>query len=132
MCTTGTLQPAASWVMQPILPVATRSGAGLAIFASLRSRSAAASLRLQQVIGPCRAAAEMPLRHIDRLEPGGGEKLFRPGVESLPMLHRASRMVGDPSFGDGDAPPQADAARASRPPRSTSRASRAIRAAFSA
>src|SRR6202022_3291800 len=45
------------------------------------------NLRLQQIIGPCRAATEMPLRHIDRLDPAGFEKLFRPGVEALSVLH---------------------------------------------
>jgi hypothetical protein len=45
------------------------------------------NLRLQLIISSCRAATEMPLRHIDRLEPAGLEKLFRPGVEALSVLH---------------------------------------------
>src|ERR1700730_9912375 len=45
----------------------------------------------------------MPLRHIDRLEPAGLEKLFRPGVEALSVLHLANRMISDPSLG-GDLP----------------------------
>ena len=45
------------------------------------------NLRLQDVVGPRRAAAEMPLRHIYRLEPCGGEQFFRPGVQTLSVLH---------------------------------------------
>src|SRR5438132_5661524 len=42
----------------------------------------------------------MTLRDIDRLKPRSGEKLLRPGVEALSVLHRASRMIGDPPFSD--------------------------------
>jgi len=43
VCTTGTALPRCSWVMQPILPVAIKSGFTLAMFLSLRSRNWPAS-----------------------------------------------------------------------------------------
>jgi hypothetical protein len=43
MCTTGSGASPDSWVMQPMLPVATRSARVSAMLASLRSRSADAS-----------------------------------------------------------------------------------------
>ena len=55
-------------------------------------------LGLQQVIGSSRTAAEMSLRHLDNLETCCGEQLLRSGVNSLAVLHRTSRMVGDPLF----------------------------------
>jgi hypothetical protein len=56
-------------------------------------------LGLQQVIGSGRTAAEMPLRHVNGLETRCGKQLLRSGVNSLAVLHRTSRMVGDPRSG---------------------------------
>ena len=52
-------------------------------------------LRLQDVVGPRRAATEMPFRHVYRLEPRHCEEPFRPVVNPLPVLHRAGGMICD-------------------------------------
>src|SRR5438105_3680534 len=52
-------------------------------------------LRLQDVVGPRRAAAEMPFRHVQRLEPGRRKEPLWPRVYPLSVLHRAGGMVGD-------------------------------------
>jgi hypothetical protein len=71
-----------------------RSGAGDVGELAVAQRRC--DLRLQQVISPGRTAAEMPLRHVDGLETRGAEQLLGSGMNSLAVLHRTSRMVGDP------------------------------------
>ena len=66
------------------------------MLASLRSRSAVGQLRLQHVVGAGRAAAEMRLGDVDRLEPGRGEQRLRLAVQLLAVLQRAGRVIGDP------------------------------------
>ena len=73
--------PPASCVMQPILPVATSSGAGLRDVGELAVAQAAGDLRLQQVVGAGRAAAEMPLGHLDRANPAAASSALRLGCE---------------------------------------------------
>src|ERR1700759_3757749 len=51
-------------------------------------------LRLQDVVGPRRAAAEMAFRHVYGLEPGHCKEPFRHRMDPLSVLHRAGRMVG--------------------------------------
>src|SRR6201993_3958969 len=41
----------------------------------------------------------MSFRHIDRLEARGRKERLWPGVNALPVLHRAGGMIGDPPFG---------------------------------
>ena len=62
-----------------------RSGAG--DIGELAVAQRRCDLRLQQVIGPGRTTAEMPLRHIDGLETRYGKQLLRSGVNSLAVLH---------------------------------------------
>src|SRR5262249_40128146 len=50
---------------------------GLDDIRKLALEEAAGQLRLQQIIGPCRAAAEMALGHIEDGKPGTREKRFR-------------------------------------------------------
>jgi hypothetical protein len=52
-------------------------------------------LRLQDVVGPRRAAAEMPFRYVKRLEPCHGKEPLWPSIYPLSVLHRAGGMVGD-------------------------------------
>ena len=80
--------------MQPILPVATISGSvrpdvgGFALAQRLRH------LWLQQIVGAGRAAAEMPLRHLDDLEAGGAQQRARLFDHLLNVLHRARIVIG--------------------------------------
>ena len=50
---------------------------------------------MQQVVGSCRAAAEVSLGHLAHLEAGGRERLPGLGVHALAVLQRARRVVGD-------------------------------------
>ena len=43
-------------------------------------------LRLQQIVGAGRAAAQMPFRHLDDLEAGGGEQGLGLAVDLLAVL----------------------------------------------
>jgi len=43
----------------------------------------------------------MPFRHLDHLEPGGGEQRFRLPVDLLAMLQRAGGMIRDTQAGNG-------------------------------
>ena len=70
-------------------------------------------LRLQEVIGPGRAAAQVAFRHLDHQKPGGGEQGAGFALDPLAVLQRAGGMIGDPQgrhgaiwgskaeFGDG-------------------------------
>ena len=40
----------------------------------------------------------MSLRHVDRFEARRGEESLWPGVDTLPVLHRAGGMIRDPPF----------------------------------
>ena len=64
VCTTGIAVPDAICVMQPILPVAIRSGAVALDVGDLAVAQPRGDLRLQHVVGAGRAAAEMRLRHV--------------------------------------------------------------------
>jgi hypothetical protein len=48
----------------------------------------------------------VPFGHLERLEPDRSEERFWLGVEALPVLHRASRVVGEASVAcDGSTRP---------------------------
>ena len=81
--------------MQPILPVATMSGSVRANVGGLALAQRFRHLGLQQVVGAGRAAAEMPLRHVDHLEAGGAQQRARLLDDLLHVLHRAGVMIGD-------------------------------------
>jgi hypothetical protein len=74
-------QPAspASWVMQPILPVATRS-AWCGDVAELALAQLPGDLGLEDVVGAGRAAADMALRHLLDLEAGARQQAASAGL----------------------------------------------------
>ena len=89
---------APSWVMQPILPAAIRSGLVARMLASLRVAQPAGDLRLQHVVGAGRAAADMRLRRLDaRVKPARAQQRLRLGGDLLAVLQRAGRVIGDAS-----------------------------------
>src|SRR4029453_8790067 len=53
-------------------------------------------LGLEQIVGPGRAATEMPLGDVDDVEAGLVEQVKRQRIELLPMLERAGGVIGDP------------------------------------
>ena len=52
-------------------------------------------LRLQQIVGAGRAAAEMPLGHVEDVEAGARQKLARRACHALSMLERAGIVISD-------------------------------------
>jgi hypothetical protein len=44
----------------------------------------------------------MALGHVERFETGGGEQRLGPGMEALPVLHRAGGMISDSTFAGVD------------------------------
>ena len=85
--------------MQPILAVTITSGSTLAILASLRSRNLPGELRLEQIVGAGRAAAEMTLGNLEDVEAGLLQQRERQGVELLAVLERAGGVIGDAQAG---------------------------------
>ena len=81
--------------MQPILPVATTSGATLGDIADLALAEFVGELRLEHVVGPGGAAAEMALGNLGDRKAGLVQQLDRQGVDALTMLQRARRVIGD-------------------------------------
>ena len=61
--------------MQPILPVATMSGSVLHDVLGLAAAKRCRHVRLQQVVGAGRAAAEMLLRDIEDVEAGRSQQV---------------------------------------------------------
>ena len=57
------------WVMQPILPVAITSGSGSLDIGDLAGSQLHGDLRLEQIVGSRRAAADMALGNILDGEP---------------------------------------------------------------
>jgi len=62
-------------------------GAGQRDIRQLAVAQRGGELGLQQIVGAGRAAAQMPFRHLDHLEPGGAEQRFGLAVDLLAMLH---------------------------------------------
>jgi predicted component of type VI protein secretion system len=71
-----------------MLPVAMASGLVLSMLADLVVAQLARDLRLHDVVGARRAAAQMTLRHILDREPGRLEQRLRRGRDLLAVLHR--------------------------------------------
>ncbi len=93
--TIGIDVPPAICVMQPMLPVAMTSGRTLSMLADLAVAQAAGDLRLQDVVGAGRAAADVALGHVAHGEAGVGEQRLRLLADLLAVLHRAGGVVGD-------------------------------------
>ena len=95
VCTTGT-GPPESWVMQPMLPAAIRSGRCAARFVELARAQAGGDVRLQQVVGAGRAAAEMraPAGSTHH-EAGPLQQGLRLRGHTLAVLQAARGMIGD-------------------------------------
>ena len=82
--------------MQPILPVAIDVGPVASMLADLARLQLAGDLRLQDVVGAGRAAAEMALRRIAHGEAGAFcSSVFGCLRDLLAVLHRAGGMIGD-------------------------------------
>ena len=77
-------------------------GSGAGDVGELAVAQSCCDLRLQQIIGSGRAAAQVPFRHLDRLEARRGEECLRSGVNTLPVLHRAGGMISDAPDGGGN------------------------------
>ena len=75
--TTGTAVPAPICIMQPMLPAAITCGRLLLEGRHLAGAELARDLRLQQVVGAGRAAAEVAVARLDHLEARGLEQRLR-------------------------------------------------------
>jgi hypothetical protein len=77
-------------------------GLSLGDIGELAFAQLAGDFRLQQVVSPGRAAAQVPLRHVEHLEPGRSQQCIWCSMNALAMLHRAGGMIGDAPTGDWD------------------------------
>ena len=82
-------------VMQPMLPVAMACGARRLDVGDLAVAQLRGDLRLEDVVGAGRAAAEMAFRHVHDGEAGAAQQLLRLGLDLLAMLHGAGGMIGE-------------------------------------
>ena len=87
----------ATWVMQPMLPVAMSVGAGAEQVAGLALRRARpAVLGLLDVVGAGRAAAQLPLGRLDERDAGDrAQQRARRGAHALRVREVAGVVVGD-------------------------------------
>ena len=78
-----------------MLPVATRSGEVCIDIRDLAVAQPHGDLRLQNIIGARRTAAQMPFGNVADLKACLRQELPWQGVDLLAMLHRAGGMIGD-------------------------------------
>ena len=93
--TTGIAVPAAICVMQPTLPAAITSAPKLLDIPDFALAQPLRDVRLQNVVGPRRAAAQMSFRHIFDHEAQLGKQFLRLACDFLTVLQRAGGMIGD-------------------------------------
>src|SRR5262245_55483050 len=62
----------------------------------------AGKLRLQKIVGSCRAAADMPLGHVEHGITGLREQRAGLVADLLAVLERAGRVIGDAEAGPGE------------------------------
>ena len=95
MCITGTIVPDAICVMQPMFPVGDHVRRDRLDVAHLAVAEPLGDLRLQDVVGAGRTAADVAFGDVAHLEAGLLEQRLRQRGDTLPVLQRAGGMVGD-------------------------------------